>query len=43
VSTGSLHYRAAIRAAADVARAVREGHPTPAAVPYPESQTRLVE
>ncbi|GAB2800456.1 isocitrate lyase/phosphoenolpyruvate mutase family protein [Actinoallomurus bryophytorum] len=43
VSTGSLPYRAAIRAAVDVAGAVREGRATPAAVPYPELQARLVE
>lgn len=43
VSTGSLPYRAAIRAATDAATALREGHPLPAAVPYPDLQTRLVE
>lgn len=43
VSTGSLPYRAAVRAAADVAGAVREGRAMPAAVPYPELQARLVD
>jgi 2-methylisocitrate lyase-like PEP mutase family enzyme len=43
VSTGSLPYRAAIRAAADVAGAVREGRAMPAAVSYPELQARLVD
>jgi 2-methylisocitrate lyase-like PEP mutase family enzyme len=43
VSTGSLPYRAAIRAAVDVAGAVREGRAMPAAVSYPELQARLVD
>ena len=42
VSTGSLPYRAAIHAAAQVAVAVRDGLEIPAADPYPEMQTRLV-
>jgi 2-methylisocitrate lyase-like PEP mutase family enzyme len=43
VSTGSLPYRAAVRAAVEVADAVREGRAMPAAVPYPELQARLVD
>jgi 2-methylisocitrate lyase-like PEP mutase family enzyme len=43
VSTGSLPYRAAIRAAVDVTGAVREGRAMPAAVPYPELQARLAD
>jgi 2-methylisocitrate lyase-like PEP mutase family enzyme len=42
VSTGSLPYRAAIHAAAQVADAVRNGDPVPAAAPYPDLQARLV-
>jgi 2-methylisocitrate lyase-like PEP mutase family enzyme len=42
VSTGSLPYRAAVRAATDVALAVRDGNPPPAADPYGELQARLV-
>jgi 2-methylisocitrate lyase-like PEP mutase family enzyme len=42
VSTGSLPYRAAIGAAAEVARAVRDGRPIPAALPYADVQARLV-
>lgn len=42
VSTGSLPYRAAIHAAAQVAEAVRDGGPVPAAAPYPDLQARLV-
>jgi 2-methylisocitrate lyase-like PEP mutase family enzyme len=42
VSTGSLPYRAAIHAAADVAVAVRDGLEMPSADPYPEMQARLV-
>jgi 2-methylisocitrate lyase-like PEP mutase family enzyme len=42
VSTGSLPYRAAIHAAADVAVAVRGGLEIPSADPYPEMQARLV-
>jgi 2-methylisocitrate lyase-like PEP mutase family enzyme len=42
VSTGSLPYRAALQAAVDVADAVRDGRPAPAAAAYPELQARLV-
>jgi 2-methylisocitrate lyase-like PEP mutase family enzyme len=41
VSTGSLPYRAAIRAAAHVAVAIRDGLEIPPADPYPEMQARL--
>jgi 2-methylisocitrate lyase-like PEP mutase family enzyme len=41
VSTGSLPYRAAIRAAAQVAVAIRDGLEIPPADPYPEMQARL--
>ncbi|MFD3442573.1 isocitrate lyase/phosphoenolpyruvate mutase family protein [Streptomyces sp. NPDC058685] len=41
VSTGSLPYRAAIHAAAEAARAVREGRALPEATPYPQLQTGL--
>ncbi|WNO76409.1 isocitrate lyase/phosphoenolpyruvate mutase family protein [Streptomyces sp. AM8-1-1] len=41
VSTGSLPYRAALHAAADAARAVREGRALPEATPYPQVQARL--
>jgi 2-methylisocitrate lyase-like PEP mutase family enzyme len=43
VSTGSLPYRAAIQAAADVATAVRDGRDVPPAAAYPDLQTRLVQ
>jgi 2-methylisocitrate lyase-like PEP mutase family enzyme len=43
VSTGSLPYRAAIDAAVQVARNVRDGVPPPAATAYPAMQARLVE
>ncbi|HEV7656217.1 MAG TPA: isocitrate lyase/phosphoenolpyruvate mutase family protein [Mycobacteriales bacterium] len=43
VSTGSLPYRAAIHAAAEVALAVRDGRAVPAADPYGELQGRLVD
>jgi 2-methylisocitrate lyase-like PEP mutase family enzyme len=43
VSTGSLPYRAAVRAAVDVTVAVRNGTELPSATPYPELQRRLVE
>jgi 2-methylisocitrate lyase-like PEP mutase family enzyme len=43
VSTGSLPYRAAVRAATDVALAVRDGREPPAADPYPQLQARLVD
>jgi 2-methylisocitrate lyase-like PEP mutase family enzyme len=42
ISTGSLPYRAAMDAAVEVAAAVRDGHPAPAATPYRELQDRLV-
>jgi 2-methylisocitrate lyase-like PEP mutase family enzyme len=42
VSTGSLPYRAAIHAAAEVAGAVRDGRTIPAATPYPDMQARLI-
>lgn len=42
VSTGSLPYRAAVHAAAEVAGAVRAGRPLPAATPYVNLQSRLV-
>jgi 2-methylisocitrate lyase-like PEP mutase family enzyme len=42
VSTGSLPYRAAMLAATEVATAVRDGLPVPAAAPYPDLQARLV-
>lgn len=41
VSTGSLPYRAALRAAVDVAEAVRGGWAPPAAEPYAALQERL--
>ncbi|MFE9253207.1 isocitrate lyase/phosphoenolpyruvate mutase family protein [Streptomyces sp. NPDC007088] len=41
VSTGSLPYRAALRAAVDVAEAVRGGWAPPAAEPYAAVQDRL--
>jgi 2-methylisocitrate lyase-like PEP mutase family enzyme len=43
VSTGSAPYRAALYAAAQVARAVRDGQPLPPATPYDEMQQRLVD
>lgn len=43
VSTGSLPYRAAIDAAVDVARAVRDRRDVPTATSYDESQQRLVD
>jgi 2-methylisocitrate lyase-like PEP mutase family enzyme len=43
VSTGSAPYRAASCAAAQVARAVRDGQPLPPSTPYGELQGRLVE
>jgi 2-methylisocitrate lyase-like PEP mutase family enzyme len=42
VSTGSLPYRAAVRAATDVALAVRDGREPPVADAYPDLQARLV-
>ncbi|HEX3790621.1 MAG TPA: isocitrate lyase/phosphoenolpyruvate mutase family protein [Pseudonocardiaceae bacterium] len=43
VSTGSLPYRAAVRAAVAVAEAVRDNEALPAAVAYPDLQGRLVD
>ena len=43
VSTGSLPYRAAIHAAAEVASAIRDGRDLPDAAPYPDLQSRLVQ
>jgi 2-methylisocitrate lyase-like PEP mutase family enzyme len=43
VSTGSLPYRAAIRAAVEAAAAVRDGIEFPSAASYPEMQARLVD
>lgn len=43
VSTGSLPYRAAIRAALEVADAVRHGGPLPEGIPYSRLQARLTE
>ncbi len=43
VSTGSLPYRAAIHAAAEVATAVRDGRDIPGATSYPDLQSRLVQ
>jgi 2-methylisocitrate lyase-like PEP mutase family enzyme len=43
VSTGSAPYRAGSYAAAQTARAVRDGRPMPPSTPYDELQRRLVE
>jgi 2-methylisocitrate lyase-like PEP mutase family enzyme len=43
VSTGSAPFRAACYAAAQVARAVRDGQPLPPATPYDELQGRLID
>jgi 2-methylisocitrate lyase-like PEP mutase family enzyme len=43
VSTGSLPYRAAVQAAADVAVAVRDGRDVPRSAGYDELQARLVD
>jgi 2-methylisocitrate lyase-like PEP mutase family enzyme len=43
VSTGSAPYRAGSYAAAQVARAVRDGQPLPPSTPYDELQRRLIE
>ena len=43
ISTGSAPYRAGSYAAAQVARAVRDGQPLPPSTPYGELQGRLVE
>ncbi len=42
VSSGSLPYRASVDAAVNIARALRDGTPLPAATPYWEMQARLV-
>jgi len=43
VSTGSAPYRCGLHAAAETARAVRDGRPLPPSVPHAELQDRLVE
>jgi 2-methylisocitrate lyase-like PEP mutase family enzyme len=43
VSTGSVAYGAGLYAAAQAARAVRDGQPLPRATPYADLQARLVE
>lgn len=43
VSTGSVPYGAALQAAAQAARAIRDGQPLPPSTPYPELQSRLVD
>jgi 2-methylisocitrate lyase-like PEP mutase family enzyme len=43
VSTGSMPYGAGLYAAAQAARAVRDGQPVPPSTPYGELQGRLVE
>ena len=43
VSTGSAPYRAGLYAAAQVARAVRNGQPLPPSTPYSELRGRLVD
>ena len=43
VSSGSLPYRAAVDAAVKVATALRDGRPVPAATPYWEMQSGLIE
>ena len=43
VSTGSVAYGAGLYAAAQAARAVRDGQPLPRATPYADLQSRLVE
>ena len=43
ISTGSAPYRAASYAAAQVARAVRDGQPLPPSTPYDELQERLID
>lgn len=43
VSTGSMPYSAGLYAAAQAARAVRDGQPLPPSTPYGELQGRLVE
>ncbi|MEO6942861.1 MAG: isocitrate lyase/phosphoenolpyruvate mutase family protein [Terrimesophilobacter sp.] len=43
VSSGSLPYRAAVDAAVNIANALRDGTPVPAATPYGEMQARLTK
>jgi 2-methylisocitrate lyase-like PEP mutase family enzyme len=43
VSTGSIPYSAGLYAAAQAARAVRDGSPLPPSTPYPQLQARLVD
>jgi 2-methylisocitrate lyase-like PEP mutase family enzyme len=43
VSTGSMPYSASLYAAAQAARAVRDGTPPPPSTPYPQLQARLVD
>lgn len=43
VSTGSMPYSAGLYAAAQAARAVRDGQPAPPSTPYGELQSRLVD
>lgn len=43
VSTGSVPYGAALHAAAQAARAIRDGQPLPPSTPYAELQSRLVD
>lgn len=43
VSTGSMPYSAGLYAAAQAARAVRDGSPLPPSTPYPQLQARLVD
>jgi 2-methylisocitrate lyase-like PEP mutase family enzyme len=43
VSTGSAPYSAGLYAAAQTARAVRDGAPLPPSTPYPDLQARLVD
>jgi 2-methylisocitrate lyase-like PEP mutase family enzyme len=43
VSTGSVPYSAGLYAAAQAARAVRDGSPLPPSTPYPQLQARLVD
>jgi 2-methylisocitrate lyase-like PEP mutase family enzyme len=43
VSTGSVPYGAALHAAAQAARAIRDGQPLPPSTPYADLQSRLVD
>jgi 2-methylisocitrate lyase-like PEP mutase family enzyme len=43
VSTGSVPYGAALHAAAQAARALRDGQPLPPSTPYADLQSRLVD